>query len=89
MRHTVHEYGGLAHALVCRATDCVSLLMTPAGHSLNMPDLDITEPSSRPCSQFHAGNADFDYHPDIAYATEDSAWVLAIDENHAHPKPSM
>lgn len=83
---TVYEYGGLAYAPV--PGDKLRIIFNDArGKSLNI--LDVDEKTIEPIVQSTSLRyADFDCHPDIGDGAVDSAWVLAIEEDHAHPKPA-
>jgi len=82
---TVYEYGGLAYTPV--SGDRLRIIFNDArGQSLNVIDVDngTVEPIVQSSSFRYA---DFDCHPDVGYGTEETAWVLAIEEDHTHPKP--
>ena len=82
---TVYEYGGLAYTPV--AGDQLRIIFSDARQqSLNLLNVDDGTVESIVTSST-LRYADFDCHPEISNGTEETAWVLAVEEDHALPDP--
>ncbi|KAK3328189.1 peptidase S9 prolyl oligopeptidase active site-containing protein [Cercophora scortea] len=82
---TVYEYGGLAYAVI--PGNKLTILFSDA-HAKALKVLDVDEGTvSAILESATLRYADFDAHPEIADGSHDHAWVLAVEEDHAKPKP--
>ncbi|KAK3685225.1 peptidase S9 prolyl oligopeptidase active site-containing protein [Podospora appendiculata] len=81
----VYEYGGLAYAVI--PGDRLTILFSDArAKALKVLDVDDGTVSTV-LESATLRYADFDPHPEIADVSHDHAWVLAVEEDHAKPKP--